>query len=178
MTAMAEGKTYTIHKGKQSLVKTSEEGLERMRKKLEKTAYRIEPVAIIDDVEFISDTRALDLLSARDSFQCLTSPVVWLTTTTPHERDFALVEKYIAEKVKAIVIYGAQALNMRDQLGKLVEVFRTVTDLKEAVKVCFDLAQANDQVIYSPGCVVDDGYVNFVDRGRAFEKYVKELKEN
>jgi UDP-N-acetylmuramoylalanine--D-glutamate ligase len=175
---MAVGKSYTIHKGKKSSVRFSEEAVERMCDKLQKTAYRMDSVRILNDVEFVSDTRALDLLSTRDSFQCLRSSAVWLTTTTTHERDFALIEEFVDKKIKAIVVYGAKALDMRDQLGKLVDAFLTVADLSEAVAESFGLAQANDQVIYSPGCVVDDGYANFVDRGRAFAEYVKQLKKN
>ncbi len=174
---MAEGKSYTIHKGKKSQLKTSMTALERMRQNLEKTAYRIDSVRLIDDVHFLNDSRAVDLLSTRDSFKCLKAPAVWLTTTTPHERDFALIEKYIRKKIKAIVVYGTDALDMRSQLEKLVNTFLTVSDLKEAVNASFDLAEPNDVVIYSPSCVVTDGYLNFVDRGQAFEKYVKELKK-
>ncbi|MGB6036531.1 MAG: hypothetical protein WBG42_09710 [Cryomorphaceae bacterium] len=173
---MAEGKSYTIHKGKKSQLKTSMTALERMRENLEKTAYRMDSVRVIDEIQFLNDSRSVDLLSTRDSFKCLKNPAVWLTTTTPYERDFALIEKYIRKKINAIVVYGTDAVDMRAQLEKMVHAFRTVVDLKEAVNMSFELAEANDVVIYSPSCVVEDGYLNFVDRGRAFEKYVKELK--
>jgi UDP-N-acetylmuramoylalanine--D-glutamate ligase len=173
---MAEGKSYTIHKGKKSQLKTSMTALERMRENLEKTAYRMDSVRMIDDIQFLNDSRSVDLLSTRDSFKCLKNPAVWLTTTTPHERDFALIEKYIRKKIKAIVVYGTDAIDMRSQLEKMVNAFLTVVDLKEAVSASFELAEPNDVVIYSPSCVAEDGYLNFVDRGRAFEKYVKELK--
>jgi len=173
---MGEGKSYTIHKGKKSQLKTSMTALERMRENMENTAYRMDSVRVIDEIHFLNDSRAVDLLSTRDSFKCLKSPAVWLTTTTSHERDFALIEKYIRKKIKAIVVYGTDALDMRSQLEKMVNAFPTVVDLKEAVQTSFELAEPNDVVIYSPSCVVEDGYLNFVDRGRAFEKYVKELK--
>lgn len=174
---MGEGKSYTIHKGKKSQLKTSMTALERMRQNLEETAYRMDTVGLIDDIQFLNDSRAVDLLSTRDSFKCLKASAVWLTTTTPHERDFALIEKYIRKKIKAIVVYGTEAIDMRYQLEKMVKAFLTVADLKEAVNASYNLAEPNDVVIYSPSCVVVDGYLNFVDRGQAYEKYVKELKQ-
>ena len=175
---MAEGKSYTIHKGKKSQVKTSMSALERMRNNLENTACRMDSVGVIDGVEFLNDSRSVDLLSTRDSFKCLLGPAVWLTTTTPYERDFALIEKFIRKKINAIVVYGAEAIDMRDQLSKLVHTFLTVADMEEGVTSSLKLAEANDFVIYSPSCVVEDGYLNFVDRGRAYEKYVKELMKS
>ena len=175
---MAEGKSYTIHKGKKSQSKTSVAALNRMCKKLEATAYRMDLVGEVDGIGFLNDSRSVDLLSTKDSFKCLVGPTVWLTTTTPHERDFALIEKYISEKIKAIVVYGAEAIDMRFKLEKLVNTFLIVADLKEAVNASFKVAEADDLVIYSPSCVAQDGYLNFVDRGQAFDKYVKELKKS
>jgi UDP-N-acetylmuramoylalanine--D-glutamate ligase len=175
---MADGKSYTIHKGKKSQSKTSKAALKRMRESMVAMAYRMDSVGEVDGVSFLNDSRSVDLLSTRDSFKCLAGPAVWLTTTTPHERDFALIEKYISKKIKAIVVYGAEAIDMRSQLAKLVNTFLTVADLKEAVNASFKLAEANDLVIYSPSCVAEDGYLNFVDRGQAFDKYVKELKKS
>lgn len=172
---MAEGK-YTIHKGKKSQSKTSKIALDRLQKSLADTAYRMDLVQVVDGVSFLNDSRSVDLLSTKDSFKCLPDNAVWLTTTTPHERDFALIEKLISKKIKAIVVYGAKAIEMRLQLEKLVNEFFTVANLEEAVNVSFEVAEAPQSVIYSPSCVAEDGYSNFVDRGQAFEKYVKQLK--
>jgi len=174
---MADGK-YTIHKGKKSQSKTSKIALSRLQKSLADTAYRMDLVDIVDGVSFLNDSRAVDLLSTKDSFKCLPGKTVWLTTTTPYERDFALIEKYISKNINAIVVYGAKAIEMRLQLESLVSAFFTVADLKEAVNASFEVAEAPESVIYSPSCVAEDGYINFVDRGQAFEKYVKHLKKS
>ena len=175
---MGAAKSYTIHKGKKSQLKTSMTALERMRQNLEETAFRLDSVRVINEIRFLNDSRAVDLLSTRDSFKCLKTSAVWLTTTTPHERDFALIENYIRRKIESIVVYGAEAVDMRKQLGSLVKKFLTVDDLNEGVKRSYEIAEANESVIFSPSCVVEDEYLNFVDRGRAFEKFVKELKVN
>jgi len=62
-------------------------------------------------------------------------------------------------------------------LGKFVDEVLAVQNLEEAIEKSFNLATKGESVIYSPGCVNEDGYLNYVDRGRSFEKYVKELKE-
>ena len=171
-----EGKSYTIHQGKQSQTTSSQSSRDKLRKSLDDISYRMETVDEVDGVEFINDTKAVDLLSTRDSFKCLIKPAVWLTTTTPFERDFALIDKLISKKIKAIVVYGSETNDMRNKLEKLVDAFISVTGLGEAVKKCFELAEAEECVIYSPSCVVEDGYLNFVDRSKAFEKFISTLQ--
>lgn len=166
---------YTIHKGKESQIKTTVSTLDRLRKSLGEISYRMDSVRELAGVNFVNDSRAVDLLATRDSFKCLAGPTIWLTTTTAYDRDFELIEKYIRKSIKAIVVYGIAADDMRSKLEKYVETFITVPDLSTAVKESFKLALTDDTVIYSPSCVAIDGYLNFVDRGQAFEKFVNEL---
>jgi len=171
-----EGKSYTIHQGKQSQTTASPLAYEKLRRNLDGISYRMETVGVVDGIEFINDTKAVDLLSTRDSFKCLEKPTVWLTTTTPFDRDFALIESLIEESIEAIVVYGIETADMRIKLEDFVEEFTCVIDLREAVKKCFELAKPDRAVIYSPSCVVDDGYLNFVERSRAFQKYITDLE--
>ena len=171
-----DGKSYTIHQGKQSQTTSSQSSRAKLRKSLDGISYRIETVAEVGGVEFINDTKAIDLLTTRDSFKCLIKPAIWLTTTTSFERDFALIEKLISEKIKAIVVYGNDSSDMQNKLEKLVDAFVSVPRLGEAVRKSFELSETDECVIYSPSCVVEDGYLNFADRSRAFEKFISTLE--
>jgi UDP-N-acetylmuramoylalanine--D-glutamate ligase len=174
---MTKDKSYTIHKGKQSQTTNSQNSRQRLKKNLEAIAYRMDSIRTVADIEFISDTRAVDLLSTRDSFKCLEKQSVWLTTTTPFERDYALIEKLIKKSIKSIVVYGGEVKDMLVKLDELVEQIIGVVTLEDAVIQSYALAAPGEAVIYSPGCVNEDGYLNFVDRGRAFENCVKLIQE-
>ncbi len=174
---MTETRTYTIHKSKKSLADRFMTARESLRRTLEDTAHRLEVVREVSGVEFLNDARSSDLLSTRDSFKCLQKPIVWLAATTPHERDYALIEKYVKYKIKAIVTYGSNGEDMRYKLEDFVENFDAGRSLEEAVVLAYKTALPGDVVIFSPSCVPSDDYRNFAERGMAYLQYTNNLKE-
>lgn len=173
---MEEGRSYTIHKSKKSQIDRDLTARESLRVTLAQTDYRLEPVGKIDGVTYVNDSRACDLLSTRDSFKCILKPIVWLAAEPPHERDYALIENYVKYKVKAVIVSGGKAEDMKRKLEHLVENFSSGLNLREAVRLAHTISDAGDAVVYSPGCTPHDDYRNFVDRGDQFALYVEELK--
>ena len=171
-----EKKTYTIHKSKVSQAEKDLTASESLRRNLKKTSYRVDTVETINGVEFICDTRATDLLSSRDTFKFIEKPMVWISGKPKHERDFSLIEIYLIEKLRGIVVYGNNGVDSRNKLSGFVEHFDVTTTLAEAVHAAVEMANKGDVVVYSPSCVVNDGYLNYVDRGTEFKRIVKELK--
>jgi len=166
--------TYTIHKSKKSLVDRGHTASEKLRKLLEETEYRIDPVGDKAGVQFVNDSRAIDLLSTRDTLKCLNKPLLWIAAAPAHDRDYALIKKHVKYKVKQIIVYGQSADFMKSKLGPLVDKFHVVPDLPSAVKLSAEVAIKGDTVVFSPACAPDDEYRNYVDRGRAFKQFVAE----
>lgn len=173
---MTDSRTYTIHKSKKSLVDRFMNARESLRRSLEDTTYRLEIVREHKGVTYLNDARSSDLLSTRDSFKCLQQPIIWLAATTPHERDYALIEKYVKYKIRSIVVYGSNGDDMRFKLENFVEHFAAGRTLDEAVLMAARLAMKGDAVIFSPSCVPSDEFRNFADRGLAFSQYTNQLK--
>ncbi len=174
---MEDKKTYTIHQSKKSLVDRGHDAPDKLRTLLENTEYRLDTVAEINDVRFVNDSRAIDLLSTRDTLKCLMKPLIWIAAAPAHERDYALIMKHVRYKVKRIVVYGGSADYMKRHLGPLVERFNETADLASAVEQAYKWAVKNDTVVFSPGCLPNDDYRNFVDRGDAFKNMVNALKK-
>lgn len=172
---MAENKSYTIHRSKKSLVDRGLHASDRLRTLLEDTESRLEHVADIDGVGYVNDARAVDLLSTRDTFKCVTRPIIWIAAAPAHERDYALIEKYVKYKVKEIVVYGGTADFMKRHVGHLVEGFTEAKDLKQAVVRSHRNAVKGDLVVFSPACLPHDGYRHFVERGDRFKTFIAEL---
>ncbi len=172
-----EKKSYTIHKSKESQIDRELNARAGLRRNLEKTSHRVDSLGEIEGVEFICDTKALDILATRDTFKFLSKPVVWLSATSPYERDYSLLEKYLVKKVKAIVAYGENCVDMEAKLSKFVPQFITAVTLDEAVEKANKFASKGDVVVYSPSCVAQDDYVNFLDRANAFKRIFEDLKK-
>ncbi len=169
-------KSYTIHRSKKSQADKDLAASETLRKNLIELTYRVVSVATISGVEFICDSRSADLLSTRDTFKFIDKPMVWISAKAKHDRDYSLIEEYVEKKVKGIVVYGEPCEDMQQKLEGYVEKFISKPTLAEAIKAAFKIASNSDAVVYSPSCVVDDGFLTYVDRGKEFIRTVKELK--
>lgn len=174
---MSKDKSYTIHKSKKSQIDVSLTARPSLLNNIAKTSHRNDFVREVGGVEFLCDTKSADLLSTRDSFKCISKPIVWLAATTPHDRDYALIEKYVESKVKSVVVYDGTGDDMKRKLIVNLERFAAEPTLEKAVQTAYKIADEGDVVVYSPSCMVEDDYNNYADRGNAFERYVKALPE-
>lgn len=170
-------KSYTIHKSKISQAEKDLSASESLKRNLEQTVYRVDSVATINQIEFICDTRAKDLLSTRDTFKYIEKPIVWISAKPKHERDYSLIEIYLEKKLRGIVMYGMNGVDSRNKLSDFVEHFEVETLLVDAVKTAQRIAVAGDAVVLSPSCMAHDEYINYVDRGNAFKQIVIELEK-
>ena len=173
---MKEKKSYTIHKSKKSQTDKNLSASDNLRRNLERTTYRVDSVRTVKDVEFVCDSRSSDLLSTRDSFKYLEKPIIWISGKAKHERDYSLIEAYLINKIKGIVIYGVNGEEASAVLTKFVKSLKVKVTLAEAVNAAYKMAGKGDVVLYSPSCAVKDDYLNYVDRGKDFIRMVKELK--
>ena len=172
---MEQGKTFSIHKSKKSLVDRYLDARESLRKNLEETAHRLEVVEVIDGIDFVNDARSDDLLSTRDSFKCINKPIVWIAHAPIHERDYALIEKYLKYKIKSIVAVGVNAEAFLMQIEHLVENAQPATDIDEALRLSKELSEFGDLVLYSPSCRNNGNPDEFVENGNRFKQITREL---
>lgn len=173
---MKEKKSYTIHKSKKSQTDKTLSASDNLRRNLERTTYRVDTVATVKDVEFVCDSRSADLLSTRDSFKYLEKPIIWISGKAKHERDYSLIEAYLINKIKGVVIYGLNGEDANTVLTTIVKAVKVKESLAEAVNAAYKMAAKGDVVLYSPSCAVKDEYLNYVDRGKDFIRMVNDLK--
>jgi len=171
-----ENKAFTIHRGKQSLADKLLDAREKLINELKSTEHRLEEVEEIDGVLFINDSKATNLITTKDSIRCLKRPVVWIVNSTPHDRDFMLLNKMVEYKVKSIVIMGDSAEDIKRELKPLVDVIIQTQSLKEAIEEANGLASKGDVVLFSPSCPPPADYNNFVEMGNAFKQEITKLK--
>lgn len=170
-------RSYTIHKSKISQAEKDLTASEALRRNLEDTPYRIDTISLLKDVEYICDSKSEDLLSTRDTFKYIQKPIVWISAKPKYERDYSLLEVYLENKLRGVVMYGLQGVDSKNKLIEFVKRFEIVTLLEDAVLTARVMAQKGDAVVLSPSCVAYDGYANYVDRGNAFIKIVTELEK-
>lgn len=139
--------------------------------------HRLEPVAVINGVEWINDSKATNVNSCWYALESMTRPTVLILGGKDKGNDYTEILPLVKEKVKAIVAMG------KDN-AKIVDFFTSNTDLEvkdthslaEAVEACANLAAEGDTVLLSPCCASFDLFKSYEDRGRQFKDKVNSLK--
>jgi UDP-N-acetylmuramoylalanine--D-glutamate ligase len=139
-------------------------------------AHRLELVAELNGVEWINDSKSTDLNSSWYSLELMQKPVIWIVGSSELEEDYAVFEKLVKFKVKTIVCFGKMETRIKYSLGHLVESYRHVDNLEDAVDWTWDLAKSGDAVLFSPACSSFDLFDDFRDRGNRFNELVNKRK--
>jgi UDP-N-acetylmuramoylalanine--D-glutamate ligase len=169
-------KSFTIHKGKKSQVEHFMHARKNMLDDLRSSQHRLEEVGVINDAIYVNDSSATSVMAALDSLRCISDPIIWVLNSTQYDRDFILLSKIVRHKVKAIVVCGLEAGDVRSALGSGVDNFIVSENLEEALLEAKGLTEAGDVVLYSPSAPAGRYYKDVHERGEAFRKLASELR--
>ena len=170
------GKSFTIHKGKKSQVENFIHARAKMLDELKSAQHRLEEVDELDSVLYINDSSATSVMSALDSIRCISDPIIWILNSTQYDRDFILLSKIVRHKVKAIIVCGVEAQDIRSALSGGVDKFLVTENLEEAVLEAKGLAKVGDVVLYSPSAPAGRFYADVNERGNDFKEKVTLLR--
>jgi UDP-N-acetylmuramoylalanine--D-glutamate ligase len=136
--------------------------------------HRLEPVATIDGVSFVNDSKATNVGSLEVALGSFDRPVVLIAGGRDKGQDFRPLASRVHAAVRAVVLIGEGADAIAAAWGG-VSVTRAGS-LAEAVDEAYALARPDGTVLLSPGCASFDMFENFEDRGRRFKDEVARLK--
>ncbi|MCH5306317.1 MAG: UDP-N-acetylmuramoyl-L-alanine--D-glutamate ligase [Rikenella sp.] len=136
--------------------------------------HRLEPVATVDGVEYINDSKATNVDSVWYALQAMTRPTVWIAGGTDKGNDYEVLLPLVREHVKALVCLGLDNAKLVRSFQGVVPVYDTAS-LEEALRACRSVAVPGDTVLLSPACASFDLFRNYEDRGRKFKEAVRQL---
>ena len=139
--------------------------------------HRLEPAGVVDEVEYINDSKATNVDSVWYALGSMTRPTIWIAGGTDKGNDYEPLKELVYEKVKALVCMGLNNEKLVESFRGVVPVYPT-TSLDEAMKVCRSVAKEGYTVLLSPACASFDLFKNYEDRGRQFKEYVKKMANN
>jgi UDP-N-acetylmuramoylalanine--D-glutamate ligase len=165
MAASTASKLLQIRKEtiRQSL--TSFEGVE----------HRLENVLKINKVQYINDSKATNINATYYALDSMEQPTVWIVGGVDKGNDYSDLYSLVNRKVKAIVCLGEDNSKIVEAFGNCVEQMVETSNMEDAVRVAYKLAQAGDTVLLSPACASFDLFKNYEDRGRQFKNAVRGL---
>lgn len=136
--------------------------------------HRCQPVAEINGVRYVDDSKATNIGAAARSLESLPGPIVWIAGGRHKGGDLAPLGKSAAGRVRRALLIGEAAGPLDAALGDALECERVGT-LAKAVERAAQVAEPGDLVLLAPACASFDQFENFEDRGRQYQAAVRAL---
>lgn len=139
--------------------------------------HRVEPVGIINDVEFLDDSKGTNVGATAAALTGLGADrkVVVILGGEGKGQDFAPLAEPVARYVRAVVLIGRDAPLIRAALEDTGVTLLDASSMEEAVTLANTKAHAGDAVLMSPACASFDMFDNYEHRARVFVEAVRNL---
>jgi UDP-N-acetylmuramoylalanine--D-glutamate ligase len=143
--------------------------------------HRVEPVAILQDVEYFDDSKGTNVGATLAAIRGLGADrrLVVILGGDGKGQDFAPLAEPLARHARAVVLIGRDAARIREQVQAATEAagvpLQDCASLPEAVQACAAAAKPGDAVLLSPACASLDMFRDYKHRADVFIEAVREL---
>lgn len=134
--------------------------------------HRMEPVAVIDGVHYIDDSKATNVDAVSRALAAFETPVILIMGGRGKGGGYSALKRLFPGRVKHLVVLGEAAGEIEAELGGLCGTSRAES-MSEAIGAAGRHAEAGDTVLLSPACASFDMYASYAARGDDFAACVK-----
>ena len=145
-------------------------------------SHRLQFVLADKDLVFFDDSKATNVASSLMAIRALKEKIVLLAGGRGKGEDYSPLRVPAREgRLRAVVTLGEEAQAIGEVFSGIVPVIRINGSdegqkiMKEAVSAAVFYAKKGDAVLLSPACASFDMFKNYEERGKAFQKAVREL---
>ncbi|MBT0811456.1 UDP-N-acetylmuramoyl-L-alanine--D-glutamate ligase [Litoribacter ruber] len=140
-------------------------------------AHRMEKVAELNGVEFINDSKGTNVNATYYTLAAYQSkPIIWIAGGVDKGNDYNELAEVVKSSVKALICLGKDNEKLKFAFGQMVPQVMETQEMRQAVQMAQQIAQAGDVVLLSPACSSFDLFKNYMDRGEKFIEAVKEME--
>lgn len=136
-------------------------------------AHRLEPVAKINDIQFVNDSKATNVDSVFYALQSYDTPIIWIAGGQDKGNDYTPIASLVRQHVKVLICLGKDNSKLLSFFTPIVPTVVETQDITEAVQIALTLGQSGDVVLLSPACASFDLFKNYEDRGNQFKAIVR-----
>lgn len=141
--------------------------------------HRVEPVATIGGVEYFDDSKGTNVGATVAALEGLGAGhgahLVLIAGGDGKGQDFAPLAPAVKRHVKAVVLIGRDAPQIRAALDATGVPLVDCATLPEAVREAAKLAAGGDNVLLSPACASFDMFTGYAHRAQVFVDAVRDL---
>lgn len=153
------------------LAGASPEAIARGLRSFEAPPHRLQPVAEVDGVLWINDSKATNIASTRVAVQGMTRPTVLLLGGRHKGEPYSELLPDL-QHVQKVLAYGEAGPIIEADLAGQAPVERVHGGFDEVVRRAREIARPGDAVLLSPACSSFDQFANYEERGQRFAELV------
>lgn len=141
--------------------------------------HRVQPVGMIDGVEFFDDSKGTNVGATLAALQGLgpERQLVVILGGQGKGQDFTPLRQPLMRYARGVVLMGQDADAIAEVLGGTPLSIVRVQDMTQAVNEAAAMAKSGDAVLLSPACASLDMFRNYAERGHVFAQQVRTLAE-
>jgi UDP-N-acetylmuramoylalanine--D-glutamate ligase len=141
--------------------------------------HRVEPVGIVQDVEYFDDSKGTNVGATVAALQGLGAErkLVVILGGDGKGQDFSPLAAPVARYARAVVLIGRDAPVIRQALAGTGVPLLDAGSMEQAVQAAAERTHAGDAVLMSPACASFDMFRNYGHRAEVFRAAVHALAE-
>lgn len=145
-------------------------------KKFAPLPHRMQEFLKSGGTAFIDDSKATNTGAAAMSIKSLPGRKVVLAGGKPKEKNFRLLVEAVKQENARLIAFGEARMLISRECAEAGIDCLTAPTLKEAVETAIQLVRElrPDYVLLAPGCASFDEFSSYAERGKAFQRMVKE----
>jgi UDP-N-acetylmuramoylalanine--D-glutamate ligase len=142
--------------------------------------HRVEPIALIDDVEYFDDSKGTNVGATVAALSGLGEDrrVVVILGGEGKGQDFEPLAAPVGRYARAVVLIGRDAPLIEAALAATGVSLMHAASMPEAVKLAAARANPGDAVLLSPACASFDMFNDYEHRAAVFREAVQALADN
>ncbi|RSZ44015.1 MULTISPECIES: UDP-N-acetylmuramoyl-L-alanine--D-glutamate ligase [unclassified Variovorax] len=142
--------------------------------------HRVEPVAIIDDIEYFDDSKGTNVGATAAALTGLGEErrVVVILGGEGKGQDFEPLAAPVRQYARAVVLIGRDAPLIEAALASTGVSLLHAASMDEAVKLASARANPGDAVLLSPACASFDMFKDYAHRAEVFREAVQAYEDS
>lgn len=139
--------------------------------------HRVEPVAIVNEVEFIDDSKGTNVGATLAAIQGLgfDRPLWLILGGEGKGQDFAPLLPAVRQYVQGVALIGRDARHIEQAIADSQVPMHHADNMQEAVQWCATQARPGQVVLLSPACASFDMFRDYTHRAQVFVDAVQSL---
>jgi UDP-N-acetylmuramoylalanine--D-glutamate ligase len=138
--------------------------------------HRIEPVAVINQVEYYNDSKATNPESSIKALEAFDGHIILIAGGRDKNTDLTVFMELTKSKADHLILLGEAAERFAAAAKTHgIKSIHQVDSMANAVKLAHKMASFPQVVLLSPACASYDMFKSYEERGKVFKKLVKAL---